>query len=148
MIASRVENYNAGDFTVHFHITIQQLSFMNTNKAENEDSRILNHGTSWFLHHHGLNKALDLSFKRRCKTNGCVVFQQQALVPRWKAATTKTEGGRVRMIGLPAKGRQETDCSLINKTLCLYISSAPELQMLLRKGTIGTACSQESFKLW
>lgn len=60
---------------------------------------------------------------------------------------TKTEGGRVRMIGLPAKGRQETDCSQINKTLCLYISSAPESQMLLRNRTIGTACSQESFEL-
>ena len=48
------------------------------------------------------------------------------------------------MIGLPAKGRQETDCSQINKTLCLYISSAPESHMLLGKKT---ACSQESFEL-
>ncbi len=45
----------------------------------------------------------------------------------------------------PVKGRQETDCSQINKTLCLYIFSAPESQMLLRKRTIGTACSEESF---
>ena len=50
------------------------------------------------------------------------------------------------MIGLPAKGRQETDYGQINKTLCLYISSAAESEMLLSKETIGTACSQESFE--
>lgn len=60
---------------------------------------------------------------------------------------TKTEGGRVRMIWLPAKGQQETGCRQINKTLGLYISSVPESQMLLRKRTKATACSQSFFSL-
>lgn len=51
------------------------------------------------------------------------------------------------MIGLSAKGRLQTDYSQMNKTLCLHISSAPESRMVLRKRTVGAACSRDSFEL-